>query len=243
MTRVRSALSEILPRLALFVPVPLAFGVLRFLSATPEDYASSSASISSVYLTFVSANQATFLYVPVFSFYAARQIQMQLCAYRMSRRSSWLQAYCGLMVTLCLGSGLFSLAILIPSLAALAFKSGLTFSADALMGFAVVQFLYETLFFIVVSSLCIVSFLISRSAILALLACVIYGGSDSFVAAFGAYHGEFWSGWMLMGYADPAQPLLATAGALRLLAFIAILVIAGIRLVQSVDVFESAFHE
>ncbi len=230
-------------RLALFSAVLVAFGVLRGLTATSQDFISTDSSPASAFLTFVSPHQATYLYVPLFSFFIMRLVDNRVsaaCMVRLGGRKDCLKTCVtdSLISALC-----FALAILIPSVVALATKSGLALTPAYLLTFCLLQVIYETIFFGIVALVFLVAFLATRSGVLALLLAVVYGGSDSFVSALGAYQGGFWTGWKLMGYADPANPVLAASGLLRLLAIAAILAFAAYRLIQSLDVLESAHHE
>lgn len=229
--------------LALISAVIVSFGVLRGLSATPQDFISTDSSLSSAFLTFVGAHQATYLYVPLFSFFIMRLADSRVStAYmvRLGARSNCLKT--------CVKDSLasatcFALTISAPSVVTIAAKSGLALTLDYLLAFWLLQVIYETLFFEVVALIFLVAFLATRSGILALLLSVVYGGSDSFISSLGAYQGGFWTGWMLMGYADPSNPVLAASGLMRLLALAAILIFAAFRLIQSLDVLESAHHE
>lgn len=230
-------------RLALFSAVIVLFGVLRGLSATPQDFISADSSLSSTFLTFVSAHQATYLYVPLFSFFIMRLADCRVSAAYMARfgaRSNCLKtcAKDSLVSAAC-----FALAISVPSVVAIAAKSGLALTLDYLLAFWLLQVICETLFFEVVALIFLVALLATRSGVLALLLAVVYGGSDSFISTLGAYQGGFWTGWMLVGYADPSNPVLALSGLMRLLAFVVLLMFAAYRLIQSLDVLESAHHE
>ena len=84
--------------------------------------------------------------------------------------------------------------------------------------------------------------LLTGSDVLTLAFAVVYGGVDTFIAILVDYHGSWWTGWMLMGYADPSNPLLAASGLLRLLALATAFGIAAWRLMQGVDFYEVS-HE
>lgn len=230
-------------RLGLFLTVLVIFGALRTLTATPEDFIGSVASLSSAFLTFVSSYQATYLYVPLFSFYIVRLVDARLSAAYITRTGRRLAALKTFMAQSLLAAFCFSLAVLVPSLVAIAAKSGLVVTAPSLIAFCFLQVVYETLFFEIVALVVLVGFLATKSGVASLLLAVVYGGSDSFVSALGAYQDGFWTGWMLMGYANPSNPVLTASGLLRLLALVAILAFAAFKLVRSLDILESPRHE
>ena len=136
----------------------------------------------------------------------------------------------------------FALAVFVPSLVALALKSGISASAGSWASFAFLQLVYELLYFLVVGLIALTAALLTGSDVLTLAFAVVYGGVDTFIAILVDYHGSWWTGWMLMGYADPSNPLLAASGLLRLLAFAAAFGIAAWRLMQGVDFYEVS-HE
>lgn len=230
-------------RLGLFSIVLVIFGALRALTATPDDFIGSDASLSSAFLIFVSAHQATYLYVPLFSFFIVRLVVSRLSATYMTRADGRLSGLKTFIAQSLLAALCFSLAVFAPSLVAIVAKSGLLVTAPSLIAFCLLQVVYETLFFEIVALVVLVGFLATKSSVISLLLAVVYGGSDSFISALGAYQGGFWTGWMLMGYADPSNPVLALSGLLRLLALIAVLSFMAFKLMRSLDILESPRHE
>ncbi len=229
--------------LAFLSMILIVFGGLRLSTATPESFMGTGSSLASAYLAFVGAHQATYLYVPLFTFLAMRVATSRMSSLRLTRYGGRINvlkryAYDSMVCSLC-----FAFAIVIPSIAAMMCKSGLLTTTKELSLFALFQVAYTTCFFLVVALVYIAAFLATRSAVLSMLLTVVYGGSDTFISALGTYQGEFWTGWMLMSYADPSNPVLALGGLLRILAIGAVLVMTSLWLMRTVDFMESTNDE
>ena len=226
--------------LVLSILVLLAFGFLRFARATPADFASADGMLGAAYLAFVGPSIATYLYVPLFTFCCASAARPLGCAAYIarvgSRRALLLACAHGVLCR----AGLFALCVLIPSLLALITKSGLLVEALWVTLFAFVQLAFEILFFTTTGLVFLAVRLLARTAPAAMVACVCYGAFDSFIEAFDRAHdGSLWVGWMAMGWGDPAHPLLAVSGALRLAAMSVALMLALLRIVQTMDFSET----
>ena len=82
--------------------------------------------------------------------------------------------------------------------------------------------------------------LLTSSAPLSLALAIVYGGFDSFISAFGGYHGDLWVGWMLTSYADPSRPLILLAGLVRILAVVVALLAFCLLLFRRLDFVEGS---
>ena len=210
-------------RLAVSLAAILAFGILRVIVASPQGFISPEGTLAAAYLTFVGPGQATALYVPLFAICASGLIGRSLASCSISRNSSRLAALRCVVLRVAHVALAFALAVFVPSLVALALKSGISASAGSWASFAFLQLVYELLYFLVVGLIALTAALLTGSDVLTLA-------------------GSWWTGWMLMGYADPSNPLLAASGLLRLLALAAAFGIAAWRLMQGVDFYEVS-HE
>lgn len=225
-------------RLVISLAAILAFGFLRAIVATPQSFISSEGTLAAAYLTFVGPGQATALYVPLFAVCATDFMRRSLSSCSIGRNVSRLAALRYVFVHLVRLASAYALAVLVPSLAALALKSGISASMGSWSVFGVLQLVYELLYFVVVGLVALTAAFLTRSDALTLVTAVVYGGIDTFIAILVDYHGGWWTGWMLMGYADPFSPVLAASGVLRLLALAAIFGIVAWRLMRGVDFYE-----
>lgn len=229
-------------RLMISLGAILAFGALRAIVAAPQSFISSEGTLAAAYLTFVGPGQATALYVPLYAICASDLIRYSLSSCSVGRNGSRLAFLRGVCAHIACLALVFALAVFMPSLVALALKSGIEGAPGSWAVFALLQLVYEFVYFLVVGLIDLTAALLTRSDALTLAITVIYGGIDTFIAILVDYHGSWWTGWMLMGYADPSNPLLAASGLLRLLALAAAFGIAAWRLMQGVDFYEVS-HE
>lgn len=220
--------------------VLLVFGAIRLACAHPEDFASASGTLASSYLAFVGGSgQATFLYVPLFAFCTAASSWPALSPMWLSRGVSRMAALRRCVAAVVTRALAFALSVLIPSVAALILKSGFDLTVGRVLAFGAVQLVYEACFFVVTGLVFLAGRLVTGSEALALVLAIVYGASDTLVSALvGSHDGSLWTGWMLMGLGDPADPLLALAGLLRLAAFVALPLIVCQRALREVDFLE-----
>lgn len=190
-------------RLVVSLAAILAFGILRLIVASPQGFISPEGTLAAAYLTFVGPGQATALYVPLFAICASDLIGRSLASCSISRNSSRLAALRCVVLRVAHVALAFALAVFVPSLVALALKSGISASAGSWASFAFLQLVYELLYFLVVGLIALTAALLTGSDVLTLAFVVVYGGVDTFIAILVDYHGSWWTGWMLMGYADP----------------------------------------
>ena len=219
------------------------FGFLRLANATPESFLSYESTLSSAYLTFVGSNQATYLYVPLCAFCVGGLVSIHFSACRLSRSGSRKSVLRCVEDQILLRGVAFATAVSVPSVFALALKSGVGAGAEELLLFSLLQLLYESVFFVVVGLVFLAAWLLTRSSVISMVLTVAYGASDTFIAALGGYHGEYWCGWMLMGYADPGNSPMALAGLLRLGAFALFLYVLARHLMRRVDFCEEVRHD
>ena len=229
--------------LVIALAVLLAFGLMRLAGARPESFMSAQGTLGSAYLAFVGSNQATYLYVPLFAFCAARFFRPLSSAMWLARSAGRAAALARLLPGLVARALAFSAAVLAPSLAALVLRSSLAPSPGQVVGFCLVQLAFETAFFVICGLVYATSRLLTRSGALSLVLTVVYGASDTFVSSFDRAHdGTLWMGWMLMGQGDPSSPVVALAGMLRLIALAALLYLIARRAVRSLDLLEAEPH-
>lgn len=215
------------------------FGALRLAGAVPEDFAAGEPTLAACYVTFVEPGVATYLYVPLFTFCALRSQRPLFFSAWAARSAGRAQALGACVRALALRALLFSVFVMAPSLAAVVLRSGQAFSPAYVAAFAVVQLLYETLFFMVAGLVFTAARLLTASALPAMLLAVVYGASDTLVSFLDVTHsGVLWTGWMVMGWGDPSNPSFALAGLARLSAFCVLLLLAARRAVSGIDLFE-----
>lgn len=229
--------------LVVALAVLLAFGLMRLAGARPESFMSAHGTLGSAYLAFVGSNQATYLYVPLFAFCAARFFRPLSSTMWLARSAGRAAAFARLLPGLVARALAFSAAVLAPSLVALVLRSSLEPAPGQVVGFCLVQLAFETAFFAICGLVYATSRLLTRSGALSLVLTVVYGASDTFVSSFDRAHdGTLWMGWMLMGQGDPSSPVVALAGMLRLIALATLLYLIARRAVRSLDLLEAEPH-
>lgn len=177
-------------RLAVSLAAILAFGILRVIVASPQGFISPEGTLAAAYLTFVGPGQATALYVPLFAICASGLIGRSLASCSISRNSSRLAALRCVVLRVAHVAFAFALAVFVPSLVALALKSGISASAGSWASFAFLQLVYELLYFLVVGLIALTAALLTGSDVLTLAFAVVYGGVDTFIAILVDYHGS-----------------------------------------------------
>ena len=118
-------------RLAVSLAAILAFGILRVIVASPQGFISPEGTLAAAYLTFVGPGQATALYVPLFAICVSGLIGRSLASCSISRNSSRLATLRCVVLRVAHVALAFALAVFVPSLVALALKSGISASAGS----------------------------------------------------------------------------------------------------------------
>ena len=212
------------------------FGIVRLVTAGPTSFLTPEPTLANCYFTFANTSVAALFYVPLFALCVSRLLGRLAFAPWLTRHSGRVRALASRLPGLVTRAALFSALVLGFSLAALLLRSGVAFAVGEIVAFAALQLLYGALFFVLEGLVILVVQLLCGSSVFGMAAAIVYGAIDSLVVAL-----DVWSvrtplmGWTLVSAADPATPVLALTGGLRLLCLVALLGIAGAWLVRRVD--------
>lgn len=216
------------------------FGLLRLVGASPASFSSLEGTLAGYYFSFVPASQATYLYAPLFEISTSASFRHSTWCSSVLRRTSRQGAFRDIFGQTMAASCLFAVTVTLPSLLALATRSGLAAEALDLAVLGATHFVFDSLFFLVVGLTYQACWLLTSSTPLSLALAIVYGGFDSFISAFGGYHGDLWVGWMLTSYADPSRPLILLAGLVRILAVVVALLAFCLLLFRRLDFVEGS---
>ncbi len=221
-----------------------AVGLARLVKAGPRDFVADPADITACYMSFVHAGVATCLYVPLFAMGTSRALAGLDFSARLVRRGSRRATLAGSVPGLLARSVLFSVSVVGCAVAALVLRSGNAYTSGAVVRLAALQTLFSTAFFLAEAFLVVDVQLAMGSNALGIAAAVVYGALDTLLMTLApAGISTFWTGWMLLGMADPARPGLAVAGAARVAALVAATWFVACVLVARVDFMDGDGHD